>query len=94
MMKSCRKESNMKNTVRVSFDVPIDEHTFLKTECTKSRVPFRNLMREVFHKTVEEFRKKELHRKIKNGFKNAYEGKGKVITQKELDEWEKMIEND
>ena len=41
----------MRETVRVSFDVPIDEHTFVKSACVEAHINFRDLMKDVFHKT-------------------------------------------
>ena len=82
----------MKEKVRVSFDVPIEEHTFIKTECAKSRIAFKELMRDVFHKTYEEMKKKEFQDELLRGFQDSYEGKGRVITQEELDKWDKMVD--
>jgi hypothetical protein len=81
----------MKDKVRVSFDVPIDEHTFLKSECAKNRIALRDLLRDVFHKTVEEFRKKQLNDMLLKGFEQSYEGKTKRLTSEDLDKWEKML---
>lgn len=50
----------MKDKVRVSFDVPINEHTFLKSECARQRISLRDLMQEIFHKTYEEVKKNGL----------------------------------
>jgi hypothetical protein len=83
-----------KETVRVSFDVPIEEHTFLKTECTKSRIPFRNLMRQVFHKTVEELRKKQLHDMLNQGFQQSYEGKTTRLTKEQLNQWNELLSDE
>lgn len=82
----------MKDTVRVSFDVPVEEHIFLKSECVKARIPFQNLMKKVFHKTVEEFKKEQLHEVLAKGVKEVKEGKGRVISQEELDSWAKMAD--
>lgn len=90
---STKKAKLAKKSIRVSFDVPIDDHTFLKTECTKARIPLRNLMQEVFHKTVEDFRKKELKERLMRGFQESYKAKGSEITQEKLDRWEKMIDD-
>ncbi len=84
----------MKNTVRVSFDVPIDEHTFLKTICVEEHKPFRDLMKEVFHKTVEEIKKDRLQKILSKGLQEAKEGKGRIISQKELDSWIEEIDNE
>lgn len=86
----------MKETVRVSFDVPIDEHTFIKSACVEAHINFRDLMKDVFHKTVEELKKKkkkELHDMLTKGFQEAKEGKTRPLTQDDLDNWSKMVEN-
>lgn len=88
------KEKVMKDTVRVSFDVPLEEHTFLKMECAKSRIALRDLMKEVFHKTVEDLKKKQLHQMLNQGFQDSYEGKGRIIDQEELDKWAKMVDDE
>lgn len=84
----------MKETVRVSFDVPEEEHNFLKRECVKARIPFRNLMQKVFHNTVEEFRKNQLHEMLNQGFQNSYEGKTKRLTKEQLNKWNEMLTDD
>jgi hypothetical protein len=84
----------MKDTVRVSFDVPADEHIFLKTACVEARIPFRNLMKQVFHKTVEKFKKEKLRKLLTQGIKEAKEGKGRIISQEELDTWAKMVDDE
>lgn len=83
----------MKNTVRVSFDVPIDEHTFVKSACVEAHINFRDLMQDVFHKTVEELKKKKLHDILTKGFQEAKEGKTAPLTQEDLDNWSQMVDN-
>lgn len=82
----------MKDKVRVSFDVPIEEHTFLKAECAKNRIALRDLLQDVFHKTVEEFKKKQLNEMLLESFQDIYDGKGTLLTDEDLDRWEKMID--
>lgn len=86
----------MRETVRVSFDVPIDEHTFIKSACVEAHINFRDLMKDVFHKTVEELKKnkkKRLHDMLTKGFREAKGGKTTPLTQKDLDNWSKMVDN-
>jgi hypothetical protein len=83
-----------KETVRVSFDVPVEEHIFLKTECAKARIALRDLMQDVFHQTVEQLRKKQLKERLEKGVREAKKGKGRIISQEELDEWEKMVDDE
>ena len=80
-------------TKRISFDVPLEEHTFLKTECAKDQIALRDLMRQVFHNTVQEIKKKKLRERLALGIQEAKENKGRIISQEELDEWDKMIDN-
>ncbi len=73
-------------TVRVSFDVPIEEHTFVKADCVSSHISFAEFMRKVFHDLYQQKKKENLHKQLMKGFQNSYEGKGRVISQQELDE--------
>lgn len=83
----------MKSTVRVSFDVPIEEHIFLKTACVQAHISFRDLMKSVFHKTVEDFKKKKLHEKFKKRFESSYKKRGKEVTEDYLAQLEDEINN-
>ena len=83
----------MRETVRVSFDVPIEEHTFVKAACVEAHIHFRDLMKDVFHKTVEELKKTSLHNMLKQGFQETEEGKTTPLTQEDLDNWSKMVNN-
>ena len=69
----------MKNTVRVSFDVSAEDHSFLKSECAKARIPLKKLMQEVFESTVEAYRHKHINDRLKEGIQEAKEGKGRII---------------
>ncbi len=84
----------MTDTVRVSFDVPVEEHTFLKSECAKNRIALRDLLKNVFHKTVEELKKKQLHEMLDQGFQNAYEGKTTRLTKEQLNKWNEMLSDE
>ena len=84
----------MGETVRVSFDVPIEEHTLVKAACVEAHINFRDLMKDVFHKTAEEVKKKKLHKVLKKGFQEVEEGQTTPLTQEDLDKWSKMLNND
>ena len=51
-------------------------------------------MREVFHKTVEEFRKKQLNEMLNQGFQDSYEGKTTRLTKKQLNKWNEMLSDE
>lgn len=85
------KENKQK---RISFDIPEEIHNFLKIECAKSRIALRDLMKEITLKTVEEIKKKDLNTMLRQGFQDSYEGKGTIVTQEKLNEWNSMIGED
>lgn len=60
----------MKDTVRLSFDVPVEEH----------------IMRE--------YKKAKFHERMNESFQQAYEGKGREISNEELDAMEKLLGDD
>ena len=76
----------MKDTVRVSFDVPLEDHTFLKAFCVTSHVAFKDLMQDVFHKTAQSIRKQEFHNRLKDAIEESYEKPGIMVTKKYIDE--------
>ncbi len=83
-----------KQTVRVSFDVPIDEHILYKTECVKSRVPIKDFMHNLVIMGMKEYRKAKLNEKLSRSVQQAKEGKVRTVSSEELDQWEKDLEND
>lgn len=84
----------MKDKIRVSFDVPAEEHIFLKSACVNSRITFKDLMQKVFHETVEAFKKEELKAVIVKGINESKEGKERYISQEELDTWMKIVDDE
>jgi len=83
-----------KETVRVSFDIPVDEHILYKTECVKSRVPIKNFMHNLVVMGMKEYRKAQLNEKLAKSIQQAKKGKTRVVSSQELDQWEKDLEND
>lgn len=81
----------MKEKKRLSFDVSLEDHTFLKVECAKAHIALRDLMKDVVHKTVQELKKKKLHEMLREGFQDSYEGKTSRLTQEDLDKWNEML---
>ena len=83
----------MSETVRVSFDVSIEDHTIVKAACVEAHIHFRDLMKDVFHKTAEDVKKKRFHDMLKKGFQEAKEGKTTPLTQEDLDNWSKRVDD-
>lgn len=73
-------------TRRVSFDMPIEEHTRLKTACAQARIAVKDLMYEAALKALKDLKEKELHEMLKKSIQESKEGKGRVISFEELDE--------
>lgn len=82
-----------KDTVRVSFDVPVEEHILYKTECVKSRIPIKDFMHHLVVIGMKEYRKAKLNEKLSKSVQQAKKGKVRTVSAKELDQWEKDLEN-
>ena len=83
-----------KETVRISFDVPIDEHILYKTECVKSRIPIKDFMHNLVMIGMKEYKKAKLKEKLSRSIEQAKKGKVRTVSSEELDQWEKDLEND
>lgn len=78
------------NMVRLSFDIPEDEHTMLKTACAQSRLTIKDFVHAMILKGIQDFRKDEFKKKLKESIQQSKEGKSRIISSDELD---KMFEN-
>ena len=83
-----------KETVRVSFDIPVEEHIMYKTECVKFRIPIKDFMHNLVMIGMKEYRKAKFNEKLAKSIKKAKEGKVRTVSSEELDQWEKDLEND
>ena len=83
-----------KETVRISFDVPIDEHILYKTECVKSRMAIKDFMHNLVILGMKEYRKAQVQEKLARSINQAKKGKVRKVSLKELDRWEKELDND
>ena len=52
------------NTVRISFDIPEDEHTLLKIGCTQARISIKDFMHEMVLKGIGELEEKKLRERL------------------------------
>ena len=64
-----------KETVRVSFDIPVEEHILYKTECVKSRIPIKDFMHNLVVMGMREYSKAKLKEKLSKSIQQAKEGK-------------------
>jgi hypothetical protein len=84
----------MKNSVRVSFDLPLEEHIFIKMECARNRIAIREFLHGLVAKGVEEYKKCQLNTKLRKSLKDSKSGKGRIISEAELDDWEASLDNE
>jgi hypothetical protein len=83
-----------KETVRISFDVPVEEHILYKTECVKCRIPIKDFMHNLVMIGMEEYKKAKFKEKMSRSIQQAKKGKIRSISSEELDQWEQDLEND
>lgn len=65
------------HTVRVSFDVPEDEHILLKTGCAQLRIAIKDFLHEMMLKGLIELKEKQLQERLKKSIQQSKEGKVK-----------------
>lgn len=81
-----------RNTVRLSFDIPVDEHIMLKTTCAQSRLAIKDFVHAMILKGIGEFKKEKFKKRLKESIRQSKEGKGRVINSAELDEMVEDVE--
>lgn len=72
--------------VRLSFDIPEEEHTMLKMTCVQAKVAIKDFVHEMILKGIQDFKKDAFRKRLKESIRQSKEGKGRVISSKELDE--------
>lgn len=78
------------NMVRLSFDIPEDEHTMLKTTCAQARLAIKDFVHAMILKGIQDFKKDEFKKRLKESIQQSKEGKSRIISSDELD---KMFKN-
>jgi hypothetical protein len=50
-----RKEENIisENMVRLSFDIPVEEHIYLKTACALARITMKDYLQQLIHEKLK-----------------------------------------
>lgn len=84
----------MKDKVRVSFDIPVEEHILYKTECVKSRIPIKDFMHTLVMLGMENYKKAKFNEKMESSLQQAKEGHTKIVSMEQLDQWELELEDD
>lgn len=61
--------------VRLSFDIPVEEHVVLKTECAQARIAMKDFLHDLVLKGIEELKEKQLQKRLKKSIRQSKEGK-------------------
>lgn len=78
-------------TVRLSFDIPEEEHYLLKTACVQAKLSIKDFAYGMILKGIKDLKKDEFKKRLKESIRQSKEGKGRVISSAELDE---MVNDD
>ncbi len=65
------------NMVRLSFDIPLEEHIRLKTACAQSRLAIKDFMYEMMLRGLQDLKEKQLQENLKISIQQSKEGKVK-----------------
>lgn len=63
--------------VRLSFDIPVNEHIVLKTECAQMQVAIKDFLQELVLNGIHELKEKQLQARLKKSIKQSKDGKVK-----------------
>lgn len=66
-----------KNTVRLSFDIPEDEHILLKIGCAQLRIAIKDFLHEMMLKGLQELKERQVQDRLKKSIQQSKEGKVK-----------------
>ena len=64
-----------KNTVRLSFDIPINEHIMLKTECAQMQIAIKDFLQELVLNGIHNLKEKQLQERLKISIQQSKDGK-------------------
>ncbi len=65
------------NMIRLSFDIPVEEHVSLKAACAFSRMSMKEFLQHLVHDGVKELEKKQLKKRLEKAIQQSKEGKVK-----------------
>lgn len=68
-----------KRTVRLSFDVPIEEHIMIKTESVKSRIALKDFLHQIVQMGIKEYKKAQFEQRMDESIEQAKKGKTTAI---------------
>lgn len=63
--------------VRLSFDIPEEEHILLKMGCAELKITIKEFLHELTLKGLDELKKKQLQERLKKSIQQSKEGRVK-----------------
>ena len=63
--------------VKLSFNIPVDEHVVLKNECDQAKISIEDFLHNLVLKGIRDLQKKQLHKNLKKSVQQAKDGKVK-----------------
>jgi hypothetical protein len=63
--------------VRLSFDIPEEEHILLKMGCAQLKIAIKDFLHEIMRKGLCELKEKQLQDRLKKSIQQSKEGKVK-----------------
>lgn len=63
--------------VRLSFDIPEEQHILLKTGCAQLKIAIKDFLYEMTLKGLRELKEKQLQERLKKSIQQSKEGKVK-----------------
>lgn len=61
--------------VRLSFDIPEEQHILLKTGCAQLKIAIKDFLYEMMLKGLPELKERQLQERLKKSIKQSKEGK-------------------
>lgn len=80
------------NMIRLSFDIPEEEHMMLKMACVQAKLAIKDFVHEMILKGLQDFKKEAFRKKLKKSIQQSKAGKARIISSDELDEMIKDAE--
>jgi hypothetical protein len=72
--------------VRVSLDIPQNEHMILKKTCVQANVSIKDFVHSMILRGIHGHKKDTFKKRLRESVDQAKDGKGRIISSKELDE--------
>ena len=63
--------------VRLSVDIPVNQHSALKSQCAQARITIKDFLHQLVLQGIQDLKKKQLHERLKKSIQQSKGGKVK-----------------